>query len=76
MLKETMAHAGLSIYTEIATVLVLALAAAILFYALVWRKKAYWQAASELPLSDGQERGASAAGAAGAATRSDARRAP
>ncbi|MCC6527611.1 MAG: hypothetical protein IT373_33495 [Polyangiaceae bacterium] len=54
MLRETMSHAGLSLYTEVATIIVLALAGAILFYVLVWRKKAYWQKASELPLHDGE----------------------
>ena len=53
MLHDTMSHAGLSAYTEIAMVLVLALFAAILAYLFVWRKKGYWQAHGQLPLHDG-----------------------
>lgn len=66
MLHETMSHAGLAIYTEIAMVIVLTLAAAILLYVLGWRKKSYWKTPSELPLSDGQL--AVAADAASAST--------
>jgi hypothetical protein len=50
MLKDTMSHAGLSIYTEIATILLVVLFAGALLYLFWWRPKASWKHMEELPL--------------------------
>jgi len=52
MLKDTMSHAGLSLFTEIATLLAFALFVGAILYLFVWRKKASWKAIEELPLQD------------------------
>ena len=52
MLKDTMSNAGLSLFTEIATLMALALFVGAIVYIFLWRKKASWKAIEELPLQD------------------------
>ena len=52
MLKDTMSAAHLSFFTEIATLLAVALFVGALLYVFVLRKKSSWKAVSELPLHD------------------------
>ncbi len=52
MLKDTMSHAQLSWFTEVATVVAIAVFVLALLYIFIWRKKASWKAVSELPLHD------------------------
>jgi len=52
MLKDTMSHAQLSIFTEVATIILVAVFLGALLYLFVWRAKASWKTVSELPLQD------------------------
>lgn len=56
MLKDTMSNAHLTVWTEVATIVFVALFVGVLLYLFLWRERAYWDAARRLPFEDGVRR--------------------